>query len=533
MVLRLFLKSAPLLAAVMLAGPASAQVGHGSATSVSVANAPRLHFTPDEMALAEAIAGDPDLAAFYGRHGLRPVFLGESAAPRREALRQAIAEAPRHAIPSARYAPHLLGATEGIEAELAHARTLSRLMSDLSGGVLRPSRVDDEIKREGGGRDVPGLLARFAESSDPARVIAAAAPDHPAYRALQQALTGGADLDIPHHLPRIPEGLWRIGTRGADLPLMRARLEAMGLAVPGADPTLYDAELALSVQRFQDAAGLPSDGIAGPQTIRALNGEAPSGQDTRQRAIAVALERLRWMGGHDLNQRHVWVNIPEYSTTIVENGTEVFRTRSVVGKHADQMRTPEFSDMLSHVVVNPTWTVPPGMLQRTYLPKLRENRHAFPHLDVIDRRGNVVPREALDLSGGFPYRLRQKPSDDNALGIVKFIFPNPWNIYLHDTPNKGLFGNRMRAASNGCIRIGDPVDLAHQLLSRQTDDPAAMFRRARDSGREQWLTMRPAIPVHLVYFTAWPDDQGRVRLFDDVYGRDARIWTALQDATQG
>ncbi|WP_246587987.1 L,D-transpeptidase family protein [Paracoccus bogoriensis] len=533
MVLRLFMKTVPLLTVAVLAGPSSAQVGHGSATSLGVANAPRLHFTADEMALAEAVAGDPDLAAFYGRHGLRPVFLGESAAPRREALRRAIAEAPRHAIASARYAPHLLAATEGIEAELAHARALSRLLSDLSGGVLRPSRVDHEIKREGDGRDVPGLMARFVESADPGAVIASAAPPHPAYRALQQALAGAADLDIPHHLPRVPEGLWRIGARGADLPLLRARLEAMGLAAPSAEPTLYDAELALSVRRFQEAAGLPADGIAGPRTIRALNGEAPLGEDGRQRAIAVALERLRWMGKHDLSQRHVWVNIPEYSTSIVENGAEIFRTRAVVGKHADEMRTPEFSDMLSHIVVNPTWTVPPGMLQRTYLPKLRQNRHAFPHLDVIDRRGNVVPREALDLSGGFPYRLRQSPSDDNALGIVKFIFPNPWNIYLHDTPNKSLFGNRMRAASNGCIRIGDPVDLAHQLLSRQTDDPAAMFRRARDSGREQWLTLRPAIPVHLVYFTAWPDDQGRVRLFDDVYGRDARIWRALQDAMRG
>ncbi|MFN3525622.1 MAG: murein L,D-transpeptidase [Paracoccus sp. (in: a-proteobacteria)] len=532
------LKALPVLAVACFATPALAQFGQSSAAPVSVAAAPRLHFTPEEMALATAVAGDPGLAGFYGRNGLRPIFQGESSLHRREALLAAIAQAPRHGIPAHRYAPETLpapdAAGQGLEAELAYARALSRLLSDLSGGVLTPSRVDPEIKRDGTGADVSALIAEFAQSPDPAAAIAAVAPDHPAYRVLQQALSGREDLAVPAHLPRIPEGLWRIGTRGADLPLMRARLSAMGFDAPQSDPQLYDVAMSLAVQQFQEAAGLPADGVAGGQTIRALNGDGPSGSDARQRAIIVALERLRWMGGHDLLARHVWVNVPEFSTTIVENGSEVFRTRSVVGKDTPEMRTPEFSDMLAYLVVNPSWNVPRSITTRDYLPKLRANRNALSHLDVIDGRGNVVPREAVDFSAArFPYRLRQKPSDDNALGIVKFIFPNQWNIYLHDTPTKHLFGNRMRAYSNGCIRIGDPVDLAHALLSRQTDDPAGMFRRARDSGRETWLNLRPAVPVHLVYFTAWPDDQGRVRLFDDVYGRDARIWRALEEAGFG
>lgn len=533
-----FLKALPMLAVACFATPALAQFGQSTVAPVSAAAAPRLHFSAEEMALATAVAGDPGLAGFYGRNGLRPIFQGESARPRREALLAAIAQAPRHGIPSRRYAPETLPATDaavqGVEAELAYARALSRLLSDLSGGVLIPSRVDPEIKRDGAEVDVSGLIAEFAQSADPAAAIAGVAPDHPAYRALQRALSGGEELALPTHLPRVPEGLWRIGSRGSDLPLMRDRLSAMGFDAPADDPRLYDVALSLAVQKFQEAAGLPADGVAGNQTIRALNGDGPSGGDARQRAIIVALERLRWMGGHDLLARHVWVNVPEFSTTIVENGAEVFRTRSVVGKDTPEMRTPEFSDMLAYLVVNPSWNVPRSITTRDYLPQLRANRHALSHLDVIDSRGNVVPRDAVDFSAArFPYRLRQKPSDDNALGVVKFIFPNQWNIYLHDTPTKHLFGNRVRAYSNGCIRIGDPVDLAHALLSRQTDDPAGMFRRARDSGRETWLNLRPALPVHLVYFTAWPDDQGRVRLFDDVYGRDARIWRALEEAGFG
>ncbi|SCY35501.1 L,D-transpeptidase family protein [Paracoccus tibetensis] len=510
--------------------PAAAQLGQGHAAAVSVAQAPRLNFTPAEMALAEAVAGDLDLASFYGRNGLRAVFQGESGAPLRAALQEAIAQAPRHGIPVMRYQPEALAAAgQGLEAELAHARALARLLSDLSGGVLVPSRVDPEIKRARPDRAVAEMMARAVAAPDPVAVIAAAAPDHPAYRALQAALTGGAELAIPAHLPAVPEGLWRVGSRGSDLPLMRARLEAMGFGAPTADPALYDAAFSEAVARFQDAAGLPSDGIAGPQTIRRLNGEGPSGRDQRQRAIMVALERLRWMGGTDFSARHVWVNIPDYTTTISQDGAEVFRTRSVVGKDTAEMRTPEFSDVISHLVVNPSWNVPRSITNRDYLPKLRANANALSHLDVVDGRGNIVPRGQVNFNAAsFPYRLRQKPSADNALGEVKFIFPNQWNIYLHDTPTRHLFGQNMRAHSNGCIRIADPVDLAHALLSVQTDDPAAVYRRARDSGRETWLTLRPGVPVHLVYFTAWPDSSGQVRMAADIYGRDARIWQALE-----
>lgn len=501
-------------------------------TRVSVAVAPRLEFSAAQMALATAVSDDPELAAFYGSNGLRPIFLGPEGAARRQAVQSAIAGAPRHGIPAARYRPETLGSGEGLASEVAHARALSRLLGDLTAGVLDPGKVDPEIKRQPRRDRVAGLLGRFQIAADPAAVLASAAPDHPAYRALQEALVGRAELAVPAGLPRIPEGVWRAGMRDPAVAALQARLAAIGMAAPSGDAAVFDAALADAVIRFQRAAGLPDDGVAGPRTIAALNGDGADGRDARQRAIIVALERMRWMGSEDLDRRHVWVNIPEFSTTIVEGGTEQFRTRSVVGKDTSAMRTPEFSEVMANVVVNPSWNVPRSIAVRDYLPRLQANRHAVSHLDVVDGRGQVLSRDGIDFSAytaaNFPFRLRQKPSDDNALGVVKFIFPNPWNIYLHDTPSKHLFANRVRADSNGCIRIGDPVDLAHALLSRQTDSPAAMFQRARDSGRETWLKLTPAVPVHLVYFTAWPGVDGRVRLFDDIYGRDARLWTALE-----
>ena len=173
------------------------------------------------------------------------------------------------------------------------------------------------------------------------------------------------------------------------------------------------------------------------------------------------------------------------------------------------------------------------MAIRDYLPRLQKNRFAVAHLDVVDSRGRVVERASVDFSRytakSFPYRLRQKPSADNALGEVKFIFPNSMNIYLHDTPTKGLFSESVRAFSNGCIRVQKPVELAHVLLEVASADPAATYARARQVGTERFLKVTGQ-PVHLVYFTTTVDEDGTIRHFRDIYDRDPAVWRALQQA---
>lgn len=485
------------------------------------------------MALARAASRTPDLAAFYGSHGLRPIFMGPEAGMRREALLAAVANAPAHGIPAGRYASAALAAdATDVNAEVGQAKILVRYIRDMTGGMIRPASVDPLIKREAKRPSVPAVIVEFSKASDPGRFLRDLQPRDPAYLALQRALGAGHGLAAPAGVPRAPEALWRPGDRGEGVVPLRARLESIGFSAPVTDPRLYDDALSKAVARFQAAAGLPSDGVAGPKTIRHLNGDTPD--DARSRAIIVALERMRWMGGEDLSARHVWVNIPEYTARIMQNGAEVFRTRVVVGSTDHDRQTPEFSDEIEYVVVNPRWNVPRSITVKEYLPRLQANRNAVSHLDVVDGNGNVIARDRIDFgrytAANFPYRMRQKASDDNALGLVKFIFPNPWNIYLHDTPTKHLFGNAMRAHSHGCIRIGDPFDLAYNLLSVQTADPKAMFHRALDKGRETWLKLTPPVPVHLVYFTAFPDADGTIRRFDDVYGRDAPLYDAIQKA---
>lgn len=506
----------------------------GGVPAVAVAMAPRLNFTLDEMALAQAAAADPDLAAYYGANGLKPLFQGAHGQQLAAALSVVVAEAPRHGIPRGRYDSDALTVHAQTAAdEVRQGRVLVRYLRDMTGGVVRPSTADNQIYRQVHRPSIPGLMARLAASDDPEGILRGIQPRHPAYLALQQALTGPVDLRAPADLPLVPEALWRPGMDGVGVLPLRDRLASIGFVAPTENPIVYDARLAEAVAGYQQAVGLPADGVAGPMTIRALNGDGQA-EGGRGRAIAVALERLRWMGGEDLQARHVWVNIPEFTARIMDGGQEVFRTRTVVGKTDHDQRTPEFSDQMEHVVVNPRWNVPRSITVKEYLPRLKANRNAVAHLDVVDSKGNIIPRDRIDFgrytAANFPYRMRQKPSDDNALGLVKFIFPNPWNIYLHDTPTKHLFGNSVRAYSHGCIRIGDPFDLAYQLLSQQTDDPQRMFRRALDSGRETYLALKPNVPVHLVYFTAWPEPSGGVRLFPDLYGRDAAIWEALQRA---
>lgn len=502
-------------------------------SGVGVAPSPKLVFSQDEMWMAEHVAGDPGLAEFYGAREQRPVFLGPEAAARREALFTSIATAPQHGLPVARYDVARLRALDmsqgNLESELEFARGFARWARELSRGMLDPNRVDPEIKRKILPLDLAAVLRDYETAADPVSVLEALAPQDPAYAIFRREL---ATLPAPvaSNLPKVPVAVWKSGARGEGVAILRARLSAAGFDAASPEPALFDASLTDAVTRYQDRAGLPADGVAGPQTLSHLNDDG----EGRRRNLLISMERLRWLNGHDRSGRHIWVNLPEYQARVFD-GTEIrLETRVVVGADKEDFRTPEFSDLMRYVVANPFWNVPRSISVRDYLPRLKQNRNALSHLDVIDRAGNVVSRDRIDFSrytaSSFPYRLRQKPSDDNALGLVKFMFPNPYNIYLHDTPSKGLFSHTNRAYSNGCIRIADPMDLAYELLRPQTDDPQGMFQRALAGGKERWLTLTPGIPIHLVYFTSWPDQNGKIRHYSDIYGRDDRVWTAMTQA---
>jgi murein L,D-transpeptidase YcbB/YkuD len=283
------------------------------------------------------------------------------------------------------------------------------------------------------------------------------------------------------------------------------------------------------VQAFQNDLGITPDGVAGEATLGEINRQV----EDRLAALVVAMERERWLN-MPLGDRHIWVNLTDFTAQIRDRGKVTFETRTVVGANSADRRSPEFSDQMELIVANPTWNVPRSIAVKEYLPMLQQNPMAAGHLRIIDRAGRTVDRSMVDFTAfstrNFPFDLKQPPSDGNALGLVKFLFPNRWNIYLHDTPAKNLFGREVRAFSHGCIRLKDPFDFAYALLSRQSPDPKGLFQSHLNSRRESTIPIEAPVPVHLTYRTAFSTPKGRIAYRRDIYGRDARVFAALANA---
>ena len=223
--------------------------------------------------------------------------------------------------------------------------------------------------------------------------------------------------------------------------------------------------------------------------------------------------------------RHIWVNLTDFTARIVDFDRVTFETVAVVGGQAQDTQTPEFSDEMTYMEINPDWTVPRSIVARSYWGG------GMGGFEFIDSRGNVVPREFVDLSGytpqTMPYDLRMPPGPGNPLGEVKFMFPNPYAIYLHDSPARSLFRTVVRTHSSGCVRLQDPREFAYELLSRQEADPVTAYHTIQRSGRQTRVNLEEPVPVHLVYRTAFTSVDGRLNFRNDVYGRDARLYDAL------
>ncbi|MCU0904029.1 MAG: L,D-transpeptidase family protein [Tabrizicola sp.] len=495
----------------------------------SAAGAQTAAFTQSLAAMASA---DEAVADWYRETGYETLWTGADDVARRAAFLSAIATAGDHGLPVARYdAAALMAALRAAETEgdrgrveVEMTRAYLAWAHDLTAGALNPKEVDEGILREINLIEPKVLLSRIA-NGDPEAVLAWLEPKSTTYLQLMKAKLGlEAKIAAGGWGAPVPAGSLAAGDVGPSVVALRDRLMRMGYLSPTSVAS-YDRALQAAVTAFQLDHGLTADGVADADTMAEIN-IAPT---ERLKSIIVAMERERWM--HiDRATKHVWVNLPEFRARIIDGGKTIFETRVVIGKNVPDQRSPEFSDEMEHMVINPSWGVPRSIIVKEYLPLLRQNPNAVGHLQIIDGRGRVVPRSAVNFGGSFPYGMRQPPSDANALGKVKFMFPNSHNIYLHDTPSKSLFDHEVRAYSHGCIRVADPFALAHELLSWQTDNAEAEFEAALDTGDETTVKLKQHLPVHLVYFTAYPDARGRIEYRRDIYGRDAALWQALQAA---
>ncbi len=495
--------------------------------------------TAYKQAVAEAIGENEGAAAFYRARNFEPLWTGPSEADRarRQALIEALGMADDHGLPPERYdRDGLLAAMQAARTgrdrgvlEMRLTQTFLTFASDIQSGLLTPARIDPDIKRVLPRRKAEDLLAQLVDE-DPRAVMRNLVPSSPEYARLMRA-----KLKLEH---RIAHGGWGAvvsagklepGNAGSAVVALRDRLVAMGYLAPHLGIS-YDGRMQAAVQRFQEDHGLEPDGVAGPSTLAEIN-TAP---EERLKSIIVAMERERWLNlPQGLGPRHIKVNLTDFHAEIIDNDKLTFSTRSVIGHQDLDRRTPEFSDVMDHMVINPSWYVPRSIIVGEYLPLLRSNPGAVSYLEITDSRGQVVSRNqsfAQYSEASFPYAMRQPPGPKNALGTVKFMFPNRYNIYLHDTPAKSLFSREVRTYSHGCVRLNDPHDFAYALLAVQEDDPRGYFHRILNSGFETRVNLDQPVPVHLIYRTAFTRAKGPVNYRRDVYGRDGRIWRALANA---
>ena len=408
---------------------------------------------------------------------------------------------------------------------------VAAIIDDMRYGRVRPASVNPawNVDPREGAPPLETELAKVVGSDRVRTALQAERPRHFIYTGLVQALAqlrkigdAGGWRTVP------PGGTLKVGMRNARVAALRERLQATGELEAGrpADSLRFDADVERGVKLFQARHRLDETGAVGKETLAELNVSAAS----RVSQVRVNLERARWVLG-GLDSDFLLVNLPAFKAYLIQGGRNVWESRTMIGKEARQ--TPTFRAMMQTVVFNPDWTVPPTILAEDVLDGMRrgENVLAKKQLVVLDKNGQEVDPGSIDWDSAtpdnFPYTLRQNPGEDNALGRVKFLFPNKYSIYLHDTPSRSLFEADKRTFSSGCIRIERPLDLAEILLSGQGDWSRAKMDEVIAQGDTKNVTIEHPIPVLIVYWTVSVGASGEVRYTRDVYDLDPPLLAAL------
>lgn len=523
---------ASVFAAIAGLAPISANAQASDSTSVML--------PPAASALKNALTIDDDftLFSYYEANDFAPIFAGNEA--RLSALLAALEGAATQGLP---VQADKISALRGAMANAGQIETNATLealaaqiyvdfATDLTSGALNPDDISSLINIAPVRPAVDTLLAEAAQSLGNGALYDSLEPQDPSYNALQVELARLVSLvEAGGWGPKIASGrTLRPGHSNDRVLAMRERLNALGYVGTEGDSTTYDAELVDAVKAFQTDNTLNADGIVGPKTLIALNSD-PSVQ---MQQVIVNLERRRWLN-YDLGARHIFVNQASYMAYVMDYGLPTLVTRVVVGKTAAKYQTPEFIDEMTHMIANPSWNVPQSIASQEYLPQLLRDPSVLIRQNISMRvRGSGQPVDArlIDLSqytvNNFPFVLQQRPGGGNALGRVKFMFPNRFNVYLHDTPSKSLFNRDTRAYSHGCVRVQRPMDLAHTLLAPQTDDPDGTFQAALNSGRETRIDLERPVPIYLTYQSVFLDENGELAYRVDIYGRDALVFEALE-----
>lgn len=491
---------------------------------------------PAEKEVVDAIARQ------YAEH---PGFIwvsGYGLNSRAEQALRVLGDAASHGLDPAEYAVEAPVASFSMDNMPARQRDLARFELTLSARVLRyardaargridPNRLSGYHDFAPKPLDLAAVLDKLSRTYDTSVLLESYHPQNEYYLALRaelESLRAQAENDIVVD----PKLLLKPGGKSPELPKILALIErkaapdfatkhAVLLALSRTKED-YTADLVPLIKEAQEAHGLKGDGVIGPRTVQTLAGVSRADRIAK---VEVALEQMRWLPS-DLGARRVFINQPAFTATYYENGAEKLSMRVVVGTPANQ--TSFFQDTIEQIDYNPYWGVPQSIIVNEMLPRLRNDPGYLDRAgyEVTDVKGNRIPSSAIDwgqFGGKVPFNVRQSPSEANALGELKILFPNKHAIYMHDTPQKALFQREARAFSHGCIRLHQPREMAAALLGKDVN-----YVRSRLAEGHSSEKVPGNIPVYIAYFTAWPDASGAVQYYPDVYSRDEKVLTAIE-----
>ena len=420
-----------------------------------------------------------------------------------------------------------------IQFEMALTAKILTYVLDANRGRIDPNRLSGYHDFERKKIDLSDTLMELAAEADPARFLAAQSPTNAAFSALASALEALRGTETPERV-EIADGTFvRPGESHGEIANIVAAVKLAGspaliethkeTLAAYAGESAYSEGLVALVKSFQREKGLTVDGVIGPNTIRAM---VPESNEEKIRKIELAMERLRWLP-RELGAKHVFINQPAFLASYLEDGKDPLTMRVVVGKKANQ--TYFFMDRIETVEYNPYWGVPRSIIVNEMLPKLYQDPSYLDRLgyEVSTASGARVSSTSVNWGGvankTVPINVRQPPGSGNALGRVKILFPNSHAIYMHDTPHKSLFERDSRAFSHGCVRLHQPREMAAAVLGKSVDYIDQRIAQGRNDSDE----VTDDIPVYVSYFTAWPEADGTVRFYDDVYDRDDYLARAI------
>ncbi len=487
--------------------------------------------------LAEFYEADDPIYSFYERRNFEVFWLNDEI--KLKSLARSIGEARSHGLPTSRYPLEEL--REAIFEEKPSQKAKIELMAteafllfaqDISAGILVPNMIDDNINVMPVRKNADALLVSLQDNLNVNLFFQDLSPNSIEYERLLfelKKLRNIAQNDSWGEL--VPtDAVLALGMTHENVPYLRSRLNKMGYPVNETQTRLFDEQLNAAVKRFQEYHGLNPDGVFGKRSIEAINVPAK----TRLMQVLVNLERMRW-NNKDRGSEYVLVNQPNFYAYFRSGNEKIWQSRVVIGLPSNQ--TAEFDDTMTHMVVNPTWHVPKSIAVDEYLPLIQSDPNFLSDNEmVLMVRGTdtIIDSSLIDMQAftpeNFPFLIKQIPSNINALGLVKFMFPNKHSIYMHDTPMKDLFFKDERTFSHGCIRLQEPFQFAYSLLRDQTLDPENKFQEILQKEEETFINLSRDVPVYITYRTAFFDEFGQIQYRADVYGRDALVYMALADA---